>query len=87
MKFKPTILVRSENKELRWLGKLLFKGLFDGEHSFRIVDNENGTCTFYHEESFSGILVGLFAKKLDTDTKQGFIEMNEKLKELVEAKL
>lgn len=85
MKFKPKVLVYEENKELRWIGKFLFKGVFDGEHSFQIVDNNDGTVTFKHEEIFNGILVGLFSKKLDTETKNGFIQMNEKLKELAEA--
>lgn len=84
MTFKPTLLVFQKNKELRWKGKLLFKGIFDGEHSFIIEDNKDGTVTFRHEEIFNGILVGLFAKKLDTDTRSGFEAMNEKLKERVE---
>jgi len=84
MKFKPTILSYKENKELKWIGRFLFKGLFDGEHSFEIIDNANGTVTFKHEEKFKGLLVGLFAKKLDTETKTGFEKMNLKLKELVE---
>ncbi len=84
MKFKPKVLVFEEKKEIRWLGKLLVSGLFDGEHIFRIIDHRDGTCTFQQEENFSGILVGLFAKQLDEDTKNGFIQMNEKLKELCE---
>lgn len=34
MIFKPIVLECEENKELRWLGKLLFNGIFDGEHYF-----------------------------------------------------
>jgi len=86
MKFTPNVLAVEENKELRWLGKFLFKGLFDGEHIFLIEDNKDGTVTFRQEEKFNGMLVGLFAKKLDTDTKKGFEQMNEKLKEIAEKK-
>src|SRR5262245_46960695 len=32
--FKPTLLVVEPERELRWLGKLWFGGLFDGEHFF-----------------------------------------------------
>ena len=84
MKFKPKVLQYSENKGIKWIGRLLFKGLFDGEHSFQIQDHQDGTSTFYHSEKFSGMLVGLFAKKLDTETKAGFEAMNKKLKELAE---
>jgi len=84
MKFQPEILVVKENQELRWKGKLLFKGLFDGEHKFHIIDNKDGTSTFKQEELFTGLLVGLFAKKLDSETKHGFEAMNQKLKELAE---
>lgn len=84
--FKPKLLKYDQPKEIRWLGKLFFKGLFDGEHSFQIIGHNNGSCTFLHEEKFNGILVGLLAKKLDKETKSGFIEMNNKLKELAERK-
>lgn len=84
MSFKPTILRVKQYKEIRWLGKLVFSGLFDGEHSFQIIDNKNGTSTFKHKEYFSGILVTLFKRKLEKDTKAGFIEMNQKLKHLAE---
>ncbi|MFK7905333.1 MAG: SRPBCC family protein [Chitinophagales bacterium] len=86
MRFKPEVLAFEENKELRWKGKFLFEGIFDGEHIFLIEDNKDGTVTFKQEEKFSGILVGLFAKKLDTETKEGFKQMNRKLKELAENK-
>lgn len=84
MKFKPTVLVADKPRELRWLGKLFFRGLFDGEHSFVIEDQNDGTVLFRHEEVFNGVLVGLFAKKLDEDTKEGFEAMNRALKALVE---
>lgn len=84
MTFKPKILSFDTNKELKWLGHLLFAGLFDGEHKFELVDNRNGTTTFRQSEKFKGILVPLFKKQLDINTKKGFEEMNSKLKELAE---
>lgn len=80
MNFKPKVLVFDKNKEFRWLGHLFFAGLFDGEHSFELQDNQNGTTTFIHSEQFTGILVPLFNKMLDTQTKTGFEEMNLALK-------
>jgi len=84
MTFKPKVLVYDQNKEFKWLGHLLFKGLFDGEHRFQLIDNGDGTTTFIQSEKFNGILVRLFAKKLDGETKDGFIAMNEALKKRVE---
>jgi len=87
MKFKPEVLVFEKEKEFRWKGALLFKGLFDGEHSFHIIDNGDGSVRFEHNEKFSGILVGLFAKKLDGETTDGFIAMNQALKEMAESSI
>ena len=77
MKFKPTVLVVNHHKELRWKGKLLFKGLFDGEHYFNISNNENGTVTFTQAENFTGILIPLFTKMINTNTKNGFVLMKK----------
>jgi hypothetical protein len=84
MTFKPTVLEFSPNKEFRWIGNLFFKGLFDGEHKFELIDNGNGTTTFVHSERFQGILVGLFKNQLETTTKNGFEMMNESLKKYSE---
>lgn len=87
MTFKPKILVFDQNKELRWLGNLLFAGLFDGEHKFELIDNKNGTTTFIQSEKFKGIFVPMFKKMLEINTKKGFEEMNEKLKQVAEKKV
>jgi len=81
MVFKPVIVSKKEGKELSWLGKLLFKGIFDGEHKFELIDNKNGTTRFIQSEHFSGFLVPFF--NLD-HTAIGFNNMNQKLKELAE---
>ena len=86
MTFKPEILTFETNKELSWLGHLLFPGLFDGEHKFELINNGNGTTTFRQSEKFEGILVPLFKKQLDNNTTKGFEEMNKKLKVLAEKK-
>ena len=83
MNFKPKVLTYETNKELSWVGHLLFAGLFDGEHKFELIDNGNGTTTFKQSEKFKGILVWLLNVE---NTKKGFEAMNEKLKELAEKK-
>lgn len=84
MTFKPKVLVFEEEKEFRWLGHFLFRGLFDGDHKFELIDHKNGTTTFVQSEQFSGVLVPFLRKMLDTKTVKGFDLMNKKIKELAE---
>jgi hypothetical protein len=79
MRFRPTVLAVAPNRELRWKGRLLFAGLFDGEHYFQL-ESKAGGVTFRQGETFSGILVPLFRRSLDGATRQGFVAMNEALK-------
>lgn len=81
MTFRPMVLSKTEKKEFSWRGSLLFRGLFDGEHRFELIDNHDGTVTFIHSEKFSGLLVWMFNPK---KAEAGFNQMNEKLKELAE---
>ena len=78
--FKPIVLTLNQNTELKWLGNLWFRGLFDGEHKFYLTDNGNGTTNFEQSENFSGILVKIFTKSLEKETKNGFEKMNKELK-------
>ena len=80
--FKPVIL-KASFPEIRWKGKFLFGGLFDGEHYFRLESLSTNLTRFVHGEHFSGILVGLMRGALDK-TKQGFESMNEALKRVAE---
>lgn len=81
MTFKPKVLEFAPNKKFVWLGHLLFKGIFDGQHQFELIDNGDGTTLFIQSERFSGILKGMLNLE---KTKRGFESMNEKLKEVVE---
>ena len=76
MTFKPKIVTFIKNKELSWVGHLLFPSLFDGKHKFELIDKGNGTLTFIQSEIFSGILVALFKKKLKINTKNGFVAIS-----------
>ncbi len=84
MRFSPVVLAAEPNRELRWLGRFLFPGVFDGEHAFIIEPLSEGKVRFRQSEKFSGILVGLFRSSLDRDTKRGFEEMNRALKQRAE---
>jgi hypothetical protein len=80
MVFRPTVLRAEPNRELRWLGHLLIPGLFDGEHVFTIEPLAENRVRFTQREAFTGLLVALLARMLDTDTRRGFVEMNQALK-------
>ncbi|MGZ3693886.1 MAG: SRPBCC family protein [Bdellovibrionota bacterium] len=81
-KFKPVVL-NDDFPEIRWKGKFLVKGLFDGEHYFRLEAISSTSTRFIHGEHFSGILIGLMGGILEK-TKNGFELMNRALKDKAE---
>jgi len=78
MMFRPVVLAATPEVELRWRGRLLMPGLFDGEHLFRLSP-AGGGCRLEHSEVFTGLLSGLLGGTLPA-TRRGFIAMNEALK-------
>jgi hypothetical protein len=79
MTFRPEVLVADPGRELRWKGKLMLPGLFDGEHIFLIEPLGLDKVRFIQKEKFSGILVPLMSGSLN-DTQKGFDAMNAALK-------
>jgi hypothetical protein len=80
MTIKPKVL-KADGAELRWKGRLLVPGLFDGEHYFQLQPRDGGTH-FVHGEIFSGILIGM----LNFETvRQGFEALNRGLKARAES--
>jgi hypothetical protein len=84
MKFAPKLTQVKTNKLLEWKGILLFPFLFSGIHSFSLTEKSKGKTILTHKENFNGILIPLFKKQLENETKLGFIEMNKALKRYVE---
>ena len=76
MIFKPLLLEAREPVEFRWKGRLLLRGIFDGEHIFRIEEDGEGRVRFTHAEIFSGFLVPWLWRDLDTNTRRGFERFN-----------
>jgi hypothetical protein len=83
MRFTPTVLAVKPERELRWLGKLLLPGLFDGEHYFFLDPIGEERTRFTHGEKFSGLLVSIFGGTLSA-TEEGFKAMNLALKRRAE---
>jgi hypothetical protein len=84
MTFRPTVLEAEPNRRLRWLGRVLVPGVFDGEHSFSIEPLGSGKVRLVQEEEFRGVLVPLMARSLDRGTLPAFEKMNHALKRRAE---
>lgn len=83
MTFKPTVTTVIEYAEFSWLGYFIFPGIFDGRHIFGITENEGG-CLLVQKEEFSGLLVPLLWNSMEKNTREGFVLMNEALKQRAE---
>lgn len=85
MTFRPVILALQPETELRWLGRLILPGIFDGEHQFQLEPIGAGRTQLIHRERFSGLLVPLLWRSLDIQARAGFEAMNHALKQRVES--
>ena len=85
MTFMPTVIRAAPNEELRWLGRLLLPGVFDGEHCFQLTPTADSGTRFVQREVFRGLLVPLLWKSIATNIRRGFEAMNAALKERAEA--
>jgi len=86
MIFTPVVLEKRKEEEFRWLGHFIVKGIFDGEHYFKLKDLGSGKTHFTQGENFRGILTGLFLRMVGESTLNGFNAMNMALKKQVEKK-
>lgn len=87
MDFVPEVLVADEGQELRWVGRLGVKGIFDGEHYYIFEETDRGTTIFRHGENFSGMLAYVLFPLIGDSTETGFNAMNQALKDRVEASI
>ncbi|MER5642434.1 SRPBCC domain-containing protein [Kitasatospora sp. NPDC002227] len=83
MTFRPKVLAADPGVELRWLGRLVLPGLFDGEHGFRLHPTGTGGTHLVQSENFSGALVPVTGRVIDR-TRGDFTALNEALKKHVE---
>jgi hypothetical protein len=79
MTIRPTVLTAEPGHELRWLGRLLVPGLFDGEHRFTIDEREPGRVAFVQAERFRGLLVPFLRRMIEVDTVATFRMVDEAL--------
>jgi hypothetical protein len=81
MRFRPTVLAAEAGRELRWLGRLGVRGVFDGEHVFRLEPLPDSRTRFVQEEHFRGVLVPFLRRMLERDTRREFEATNAALAE------
>lgn len=81
---RPTVKAAATERELRWLGSLGVPGLFDGEHAFHLEPIGGQRTRLVHEETFSGLLAPAVLRLIGAQTRQGFMAMNEALKNRAE---
>jgi len=79
MSFRPTVREVQPNRKIRWMGRFLVPGIFDGEHTLAIEPLGQGRVRFSQVERFSGALT-MFSGKLFDRTQRGFEAMNEAVK-------
>jgi len=85
MTFRPIVLAADPHRELRWLGRLILPGLFDGEHVFTIAPFSPGKVRFSQRETFRGLLVPLMPRSFWEGMRRGFEDMNSALKRRAES--
>jgi hypothetical protein len=86
MRFRPTVLRVEANKELRWVGSLGMRMVFDGEHALLLDSIGVGNTRFRQEERFFGVLAPLIMRGATLEsTRRGFLAMNEALKRRAES--
>jgi hypothetical protein len=78
--FRPEVLEAQPGRRLRWLGRLLLPGLFDGEHSFAIEPAGPGRVRLVQQEEFRGLLARPILAVIGKPTLEGFRQMNQALK-------
>ncbi|MBR8838425.1 MAG: SRPBCC domain-containing protein [Stigonema ocellatum SAG 48.90 = DSM 106950] len=85
MAFSPTIIKAEQNRELRWKGKFILPGIFDGDHIFMIEELGGKGVRFIQKEFYSGLLIPLLGTKLENSTRKGFEFMNQAIKKRAES--
>jgi hypothetical protein len=72
MTIEPRLLVVEPERELRWKGRLVLPGLFDGEHAFLLTPLAGGRTRLDHVESFAGILLPIAKRLIHDATEESF---------------
>jgi hypothetical protein len=75
-----TVVKVKPNRELCWKYHVILPGLWSGEHSFTIEPMGANQVRFIDIEIFTGLLIPLQAKDIDTNSRRDFEAMDKALK-------
>jgi hypothetical protein len=81
MTIEPRLLVVEPGRELRWKGRLVLPGLFDGEHAFVLTPLADGRTRLDHVESFAGLLLPIAKGLIHDATEESFRALDAALAE------
>lgn len=84
MKFKPIITELKNQEYFEWLGTVFISGIFNGRHSFELKELDTNKVLLIHKEIFTGILSPMFFPKIERETTEMFIKMNNAIKKRAE---
>jgi hypothetical protein len=79
-----TVIREEPNRELCWNYHVIHSGLWRGEHSFTLEVLGPNRVRFVDKEIFSGLLIPLQARDIDTNSRRDFEAMDKALKSRVE---
>src|SRR5215472_12054212 len=82
MTFRPRVLAAQPGVLLRWIGRLVVPGIFDGTHQFALEDLD-GHTRLTQSETFTGILVPFTGRTIGR-TEGDFRALNRALKQRAE---
>ena len=84
MKFKPIVETYTPTIEFSWIGHLFLRGIFDGNHYFKLNALSKNKTQLIHGERFGGIASSLLLRFIEENTRLGFELMNQSLKNRLE---
>ncbi len=85
MKYQAAVLEVSPPKSFRWRATMMSGLIFTNDRVFELRE-ENGGTVFINKEEFSGLMVPLFWNKMNQFVVPMLEEMNNALKNKLEAK-
>ena len=83
--YKPEIINLYPSKYFQWRAHMLAGFLFTNDKIFELEETSAGTMVI-HKETFSGLLVPIFCKKMEKGVRPMLDSMNQSLKKLAENK-